>query len=140
MNTIATIFLAVILLVASMISSGCSSVTESKENPEQKAFTVIATAYSDDPISINVAKWHDGKTATMTNVRWGVVAVDPKVIPLGSKIFIKDMGWFSAEDKGGKIKGNRIDIFYPTRRQALNFGIKELQVLIVDNEANNPKS
>lgn len=140
MNTIATIFLVAFLLSGSMITSGCSMAGENKENPEHKAMIVIATAYSDDPISINVVKWRDGKTATMTKVRWGVVAVDPKVIPLGSKIYIKDMGWFSAEDKGGKIKGNRIDIFYPTRKEALKFGKKELSVLIVKNDANNPKS
>ncbi len=94
---------------------------------------VVATAYSNDPVSINVSKWRDGKTATMTEARWGVVAVDPRVIPLGSKIFIEGMGWFSAEDTGGKIKGNRIDIFYPSRKEALQFGKRKLKILVVDN-------
>ncbi len=92
---------------------------------------IVATAYSNDAGSINVSKWRDGRTATMTIARWGVIAVDTRVIPFGSKVFIKGMGWFSAEDRGGKIKGNRIDIFYPTRNEALQFGVKNLEVIIV---------
>lgn len=91
---------------------------------------VVATAYTNDIRCIG-AKWFDGKTASMTKVRWGVVAVDPRVIPLGSKIYIENMGWFSAEDTGGKVKGNKIDIFYPTRKQAINFGKKRLKVFIL---------
>lgn len=137
MDRIVTFILIVSVIAVSMWYAEKSG---AKENPEEKSLTVIATAYSDDPVSINVPKWRDGKTATMTDVRWGVVAVDPKVIPLGSKIFIKDMGWFTAEDTGGKIKGNRIDIFYPTRRQALKFGKKELTLLIVDADEITEKS
>ena len=91
---------------------------------------VVATAYTNDIRCIG-AKWFDGKTATMTKARWGVVAVDPRVIPLGSKIYIEDMGWFSAEDTGGKVKGNKIDIFYPTRKQALKFGKRKLKVFVL---------
>lgn len=100
-------------------------------------YEVIATAYSNDPISINVQKWRDGKTATMTTARWGVVATDPQVIPLGSRIFIKNMGWFSAEDTGSRIKGNRIDIFFPSRTEALQFGKKELTVLVEKKNHNS---
>lgn len=95
-----------------------------------KKMNVTATAYTNDIRCIG-AKWFDGKTATMTKVRWGVVAVDPRVIPLGSKIYIENMGWFSAEDTGGKVKGNKIDIFYPTRNQAIKFGKRKLKVFVL---------
>ncbi len=55
-------------------------------------------------------------TATSKEIKEGMVAVDPKVIPLGTKIEIKDMGIFIAEDTGGKIKGNRIDIYFDTKK------------------------
>ena len=92
------------------------------------------TAYSNDPISINVEKWRDGKTATGTTARWGIVAVDPKIIPLGSAIYILKLGeWFLAQDVGGAIKGKSIDIFYETREDALEWGIQYLTILVCEN-------
>lgn len=79
-----------------------------------------------------------GITATGTKARPGVVAVDPKVIPLGSKLYIESMdgtgsyGMASAEDKGGAIKGNRIDLFYQNRSDALQFGRRDVKVYILD--------
>lgn len=84
--------------------------------------TFIATAYCNSHICINVSKWQDGRTATGTVARIGVVAVDPAVIPLGSEVYIEGMGWFKAEDTGGKIKGNRIDIFMGNYKKAKGFG------------------
>ncbi|HSB51817.1 MAG TPA: 3D domain-containing protein [Dissulfurispiraceae bacterium] len=119
------------LMVLMLKYSLGDSITVPQDDPvEKQVLSVVATAYSNDPISINVPKWRDGKTATMTPVRWGVVAVDPEIIPFGSRVFIEDMGWFSAEDTGSRIKGKRIDIFYPSRREAVRFGRKELTVLI----------
>lgn len=86
----------------------------------------IATAYCNDPICINVSMWNDGKTAMGTVARLGVVAVDPKVIPLGTDVYIEGMGWFKAEDVGGKIKGKRIDIFLGDLQKAREFGKKKI--------------
>ena len=60
-----------------------------------------------------------------TNARVGVVAVDPNVIPLRSKIHIEGLGYFIAEDTGGDIKGNWVDIFMNSRSEALDFGVKK---------------
>ena len=88
----------------------------------------IATAYCNDRVCINVLKWRDGKTAMGTIARIGIVAVDPEVIPLGTKVYIKGFGWFKAEDVGGKIKGNRIDIFLGNYEKAKKFGRREVLV------------
>lgn len=72
-------------------------------------------------------------TATGKEIKEGMVAVDPKVIPLGTKIEIKDMGIFIAEDTGGKIKGNRIDIYFDTKKEAKEFSRKGIWVRIIDN-------
>ncbi|GAG63085.1 unnamed protein product [marine sediment metagenome] len=62
-----------------------------------------------------------------------MIAVDTRVIPLGTKIEIKDMGIFKAEDTGGKIKGNRIDIYFDTKKEAKEFGRKGVWIKIIDN-------
>lgn len=73
----------------------------------------------------------DNLTASMTPVRPGVVAVDPKVIPLGSQVEIVGLGVFSAEDVGGLIKGDRIDIFMPSRGEALRWGVRAVEVRVI---------
>ena len=73
-----------------------------------------------------------------TRARVGAVAVDPRVIPLGSKLYIESMdgfasyGYATAEDTGGAIKGNRIDLFYSTSSQARNFGRRNVKVYVLD--------
>jgi 3D (Asp-Asp-Asp) domain-containing protein len=71
-------------------------------------------------------------TATGTTARAGrTVAVDPKVIPLGSRIFIEGLGERIAEDVGGGIKGNHIDVYLGTVPQAFRFGIKRGRVSVI---------
>lgn len=71
-------------------------------------------------------------TATGTTARAGrTVAVDPKVIPLGSKIYIEGIGERIAEDTGGAIKGNRIDVYLGTLPQAHQFGVKRGTVSVL---------
>lgn len=69
-------------------------------------------------------KWAGGKTASGTTPTAGrTIAVDPKVIPLGSKVII-DGHTYVAEDTGGAIKGNRIDMYFSSHSEALSWGIK----------------
>ena len=71
-------------------------------------------------------------TATGTAARAGrTVAVDPRVIPLGSKIFIEGLGERIAEDVGGGVKGNHIDVYLGTIPQARNFGVQRGSVSLV---------
>lgn len=73
-------------------------------------------------------------TATGKEIEQGMVAVDPKVIPLGTRIEIKDMGIFVAEDIGGKIKGNRIDIYFDSKEEAKKFGMRGIWINIIDGK------
>ena len=79
-----------------------------------------------------------GITASGTKVRPGVVAVDPRVIPLGTKLYIQsldgssDYGFAVAEDKGGAIKGNKIDLFFESAEQVRQFGRRKVKVYILD--------
>lgn len=75
-----------------------------------------------------------GVTATGIDLRSNpnqkVIAVDPNVIPLGSKVYVEGYGMAIAGDTGGAIKGNRIDLFVPNRSDALDFGRKTIQVKV----------
>lgn len=73
-------------------------------------------------------------TATGTKVREGVVAVDPKVIPYGTRMFVVTndgefiYGLSTAEDCGGGIKGNRLDLYFDTLAQCYQFGVRDCTV------------
>lgn len=80
-----------------------------------------------------------GETKTGIDVRHvtpKIIAVDPTLIPLKSKVELivggKSQGIYSAEDIGGAIKGNKIDILYPTTQSAYAFGVQEVELRIVE--------
>jgi len=62
----------------------------------------------------------------------GIVAVDPNVIPYGTKLFIEGYGWAVAGDTGGAIRGRRIDLCYDARSEALAFGTRTVKVRLYD--------
>lgn len=76
----------------------------------------------------------DMTTATGTTVHWGTVAVDPRIIPYGTKMFIVSndgkyvYGLSAAEDCGGSIKGNRIDLYMPTTKECFAFGVRNCTI------------
>ena len=72
------------------------------------------------------------RTSTGTTPKEGrTIAVDPKLIPYGSIVYIQDYGYFIAEDCGGDIKQNRIDIFTASHENAIQQGKKVAQVWIL---------
>jgi len=79
-----------------------------------------------------------GITASGRKAEYGVVAVDTRVIPLGTKLYIENVdGSFTygeaiAADTGSAIKGNKVDLFFPTHQEALEFGRKAVNVYIVE--------
>lgn len=91
-----------------------------------------ATAYAPGPH--DNAQWGN-KTHLGTQIRPGVIAVDPRVIPLGSIVYIEypdGHGQYAvAEDTGGAIKGNRIDVATWTVDQAKDFGVQHVKVYVV---------
>ncbi|MCM2535809.1 LysM peptidoglycan-binding domain-containing protein [Neobacillus pocheonensis] len=95
-----------------------------------KEIIVKATAYTASCAGCS------GTTATGINIKANpnakVIAVDPNVIPLGSKVYVEGFGEATAADTGGAIKGNRIDIFIPSEHDAINFGVKQLKVTILN--------
>ena len=72
-----------------------------------------------------------GMTSRGVQTRVGVIAVDPNVIPYGSKIYVPGYGWGTALDTGGAIKGNVIDIWMPTYGQCIQWGVRDLTIKVV---------
>ena len=71
-----------------------------------------------------------GTTATGIPVGWGVAAVDPHVIPLGTHIWVPGYGEAVAADIGGAIVGSRVDLWFPTASQADDWGLRTLTVAL----------
>ena len=93
-----------------------------------EAKTFNATAYT------HMDEGCDMVTATGSRVKWGTVAVDPRMIPYGTRLFIVTSdgsfiyGIATAEDCGGAMKGNRIDLYMPTLSEAFRFGRRSCTV------------
>lgn len=93
-----------------------------------KVLTMTATAY--DP-SAGRGRFATGRTKMGIPARYGVVAVDPRVIPLGTMVFVEGYGIAYACDVGSAIKGNKIDLCFPTAAQCRQFGRRKVVVHIL---------
>ena len=71
-----------------------------------------------------------GQTASGTQTRIGTVAADPEVLPLGSVVYVPGYGWGRVEDKGGAIKGNKLDLWFTNHEAARKWGRKRIPVKI----------
>jgi len=100
--------------------------TSRGEYSTHRVVRMNASAY--DPGPRSCGKWSSGRTSTGLRAGYGVVAVDPRVIPLGSKLYIEGYGFAVAGDTGGAIKGRRIDLGFGSYREAMRFGRKSVRV------------
>lgn len=117
---------------APAIGDGVIVTTDGQILTYSKAEQFKATAYTHTDEGCNMI------TATGTTVRMGTVAVDPTVIPYGTRMFIVTndgsyiYGIGTAEDCGGAIKGNRLDLYFPTDAECWQFGVRGCTVYFLD--------
>ena len=105
---------------------GRTSSAEFNPSRSSRSMTMNASAYSAyDPGNSHY-------TFGGSWLRKGLVAVDPTVIPLGTRLFIPGYGYAVADDIGGAIKGNKIDIAFDTHGEAMQFGRQRITVYILD--------
>lgn len=104
---------------------------ETPEGPRQyvEVRTMEVTAYEASPVSTGI--WSDGYTKTGLVARRGVIATDPNVIPLGTELYVPGYGVGIAADVGGAIKGNKLDVFFETLEEALEWGRRTVDVYIL---------
>ncbi|MDM5331777.1 ubiquitin-like domain-containing protein [Ureibacillus composti] len=111
-------------VVTAAVSRGNQSTSEGKE------FYVTATAYTP------YCEGCSGTSASGIDLRGNsnlkVIAVDPNLIPLGTKVWVEGYGNAIAGDTGGAIKGNKIDVLVQSKSQAKNWGRKKVRIRILD--------
>lgn len=95
----------------------------------KRELNMTATAYA--PGAHDNGHWGD-LTYTGGRVQKGVAAVDPDVIPMGSKLWVEGYGYATAIDQGSAIKGNRIDLAFDDLTAAENYGIKNVKVYVLN--------
>lgn len=107
--------------------------------PPQPAATTVPAASAAAPaaaaagrtLTVTVTGYAiSGRTATGVPTGWGVVAVDPSVIPLGTRMTIPGYGEGVAADVGGAVRGATIDVWFPSRAQALAWGRRTVTVTL----------
>jgi len=105
------------------VSNEVAAVPVVEEEAEVPATHYLATAYS-----------LRGRTASGVLVSKGLIAADPRVLPLGSRVKL-DAGTYSGEylvaDTGAKVRGKRIDIWTPTSREAMRFGKRTVKLTVL---------
>ncbi|AMO87485.1 Cell wall-binding protein yocH precursor [Solibacillus isronensis B3W22] len=106
-----------------------ANVSRSTEPSSGKEFYVTATAYTPNCAGCS------GISAAGLNLRANpdmkVIAVDPNVIPLGTKVWVEGYGNAVAADTGGAIKGNKIDVLVPTTSKAKSWGRKKVRIKVL---------
>jgi uncharacterized protein YabE (DUF348 family) len=113
-------------VIATQVSRSASAAAPSSGGKE---FYVNSTAYTAN------CNGCSGVTATGVNLKANpnakVIAVDPSVIPLGTKVYVEGYGYATASDTGGAIRGSKIDVFFPSKSQAYQWGTKRVKVKII---------
>ncbi|WP_318184078.1 ubiquitin-like domain-containing protein [Metabacillus idriensis] len=111
------------------VSNKAETVSRSNDSVA-KEFYVTSTAYT------AYCNGCSGKTATGVNLRENpnakVIAVDPSIIPLGSKVYVEGYGYAVASDTGGAIKGNKIDVFFSDKGAAYRWGRKQVKIKVLN--------
>ena len=93
-------------------------------------YRMLSTAY--DPGPKSCGRYADGYTAIGVKAQRGVAAVDPRVIPLKTRLYVEGYGLALAADVGSAIKGNRIDLCFDTHREALKYGRRWVDVYVLE--------
>lgn len=94
-------------------------------NNYKEVYTMMSTAYAGDTIT------YMGTTPVRDPDGISTIAVDPSIIPLGSKVYIPGYGLAIASDTGGLIKGNRIDLFLNSEDECINWGVQTVSLYLI---------
>jgi 3D (Asp-Asp-Asp) domain-containing protein len=113
---------------ARLAMEAAEAIMLSESKPAEETFVVPATHYVATAYSLR------GRTASGLPVSKGIIAADPRVLPLGSRVKI-EAGPYSGEylvaDTGGMVRGKRIDIWTPSSREAMRFGRRTVKLTVL---------
>ena len=120
---------AVIYSLEENIGDGAKNTEIEKVQPIIKEYVI--TAYCP---CVRCCGKSDGITASGVKAIEGITAATDKSMPFGTKIYIDGVGERIVQDRGGAIKGNRIDLYFDSHQEALNFGRQTKEVTIMKGE------
>lgn len=109
-----------------LLHLGRASTMEFNPSRASRSMIMNASAYS---------AYDDGNgqyTSGGTFLRKGIIAVDPSIIPLGTRVYVAGYGYAIADDTGGSIRGNKIDLAYDSHSEAIQFGRRNVTVYLLD--------
>lgn len=117
--------------------------TETVQEPQNRVVamgSITSVSRGSERLDFREAKYMQASAYTYTGFRTatgltpsvGLVAVDPSVIPLGSRLYIEGYGYARAADTGGAIKGNTVDLFMETYSQCINWGRRTVKVYVLN--------
>lgn len=107
------------------IKAEIAAETQEASTSYKATYTMEATAYAGDTITAT------GATPVRNPNGLSTIAVDPSIIPLGSKVYIPGYGEAIAEDTGGAIKGHRIDLFLNSENECINWGRRNVTLHVL---------
>ncbi|CAM3927548.1 3D domain-containing protein [Mesobacillus zeae] len=117
------------LKVSGSAAPATNPASQNKSSNVARTLTVSASAFTAN------CRGCSGITATGFNLKKNpnakVISVDPRVIKLGTKVYVPGYGYAVAADKGSAIKGNRIDVFMSSHKAAINWGRKTVKIQIL---------
>ena len=123
---------------ASLPGNGTASTASGSDAGAKSDFVVVAPqAYTATAYSLR------GRTASGRPVSRGLIAADPSVLPLGSRVRLEAGSWsgeYVVADTGGAVRGRRIDIWTPTAREALQFGRRVVKLTVLEFGGRRAKS
>ena len=102
--------------------------------PLSRTIEMSATGYAPlDPQAVRGMCFSGDPNITASGRRTepGITVAAPRHIPFGTWIHIQGLGWRRVDDRGGRIRGNRIDICFQTRKEALQWGVRKVKVMFV---------
>ncbi len=111
--------------VLSTTNSDNIKIESNPTNNYKEVYTMMSTAYAGDTIT------YMGTTPVRDPDGISTIAVDPSIIPLGSKVYIPGYGLAIASDTGGLIKGNRIDLFLNSEDECINWGVQTVSLYLI---------
>ncbi len=123
-----------------------ASVAIAEPSPEQKLSTIKfsepETKHAQAPRQFKATAYSiHGRTRSGIHTQQGTMAADPRVLPLGTVVQVnagKYSGVYTVHDTGGAIKGNRVDVWLPTNKEARRFGRRAIKLVVLKYPMRNP--
>ncbi len=111
---------AVMLAGSLLLFSGCATLPKEEREEKGETRNMLVTAYD-----------HGGMTSSGNKARKGTIAADVSLFPYGTQMYVPGYGWGEVQDTGSAIRENHIDVFFPEKKDAIEWGRKYLDVTII---------